>query len=135
MLQRLLSPILVTTLLLSGCAVQARSDRPNYDGHDKAGAFIDNMVSEHGFERGELKAIFRDAKRREDILELMRKPAEKRLEWHEYRKIFLTKSRIDGGVIFWKKHADILASAEQEFGVDARSSSPLSAWKRATAAM
>jgi len=62
-------------------------------------------------------AVFNEAQRREDILELMRKPAEKRLEWYEYRKIFLTPGRIDGGVDFWRENADVLARAESTFGV------------------
>jgi len=48
---------------------------------------------------------------------LTRRNAEKRLQWHEYRKIFLTPARIDGGVAFWKENADILRKAEAAFGV------------------
>jgi membrane-bound lytic murein transglycosylase B len=104
---------------LAGCApVQARSDRPNYGNHDKARSFIDGMVEQHGFSRAELEALFSQAERREDILELMRKPAEKKLRWFEYRKLFLTSNRIEGGVSFWKQHAEILERARKEYGVD-----------------
>ena len=106
-------------VILTGCSpVQAKSDRSNYANHQKASAFIDEMVDDHGFNRVELESLFSQAERREDILELMRKPAEKELRWFEYRKIFLTNSRIDGGVTYWKEHADILERARQEFGVD-----------------
>jgi membrane-bound lytic murein transglycosylase B len=47
----------------------------------------------------------------------MSKPAEKRLQWYEYRKIFLTQSRIDGGVEFWHRNADALRDAARVFGV------------------
>src|SRR5690606_37415419 len=40
--------------------------------------------------------------------------------WRDYRPIFLTPARVDGGVQFWERHADILADAEQAFGVDSR---------------
>ena len=75
------------------------------------------MVDKHGFEQEELVTIFSEAQHREDILELMRKPAEKRLQWHEYRKIFLTPARIEGGVDFWKENARALSMAEATFGV------------------
>jgi membrane-bound lytic murein transglycosylase B len=76
------------------------------------------MVEQHGFDRNELQAVFSKAERRDDILELISKPAEQKLRWFEYRRIFLTRSRIDGGVNFWKKHADILTRARETFGVD-----------------
>ncbi len=89
----------------------------NYSDQPQVQTFIDMMVDKHGFEQEELVVVFNEAQRREDILELMRKPAEKRLQWHEYRKIFLTPARIDGGVAFWKENADILRKAEATFGV------------------
>jgi membrane-bound lytic murein transglycosylase B len=76
------------------------------------------MVDKHGFEEEQLVRVFNQAQHREDILELMRKPAEKRLEWYEYRKIFLTPARIEGGVNFWKENADSLAKASAAYGVD-----------------
>jgi len=89
----------------------------NYTDQPQVQTFIDMMVDKHGFEQEELVVVFNEAQRREDILELMRKPAEKRLQWHEYRKIFLTPARIEGGVAFWKENADILRKAEAAFGV------------------
>jgi membrane-bound lytic murein transglycosylase B len=78
------------------------------------------MAARHQFNKAELNRVFSQARRRDDILELMSKPAEKELAWFEYRKIFLTQSRINGGVAFWRQNADILTKAEQKFGVDAQ---------------
>ena len=89
----------------------------SYSDQPQVQAFIDMMVDKHGFEQEQLVAVFNEAKRREDILELMRKPAEKRLKWYEYRKIFLTAGRIDGGVDFWKENLDTLKKAEATYGV------------------
>ena len=108
------SSVLLAVLLFSPLAAAA----DNYNDQPQVQAFIDMMVDKHGFTRKELVTVFNEAKRREDILELMRKPAEKRLKWYEYRKIFLTPSRIEGGVDFWQDNADILAKAEATFGVD-----------------
>jgi membrane-bound lytic murein transglycosylase B len=108
------SSSLLLALLLTVTTISAS----NYSAQPQVQIFIDRMVSEHGFKRDELIAVLDNAERREDILELMRKPAEKRLQWFEYRKIFLTQSRIDGGVSFWKENADLLKQASEVFGVD-----------------
>lgn len=106
---------------LSACTSNAAApDASGYAASPAAQAFIDEMVTQHGFDRDELVVVFSQAKRREDILELMRKPAEKRLEWYEYRKIFLTQNRIDGGVAFWNNNVQLLEKAEKELGVDAQ---------------
>ena len=104
--------------LLAACGTVLATAHDDYRSHPEATAFMERMATEHGFSQEELASVFGAAKRREDILELMRKPAEKRLRWFEYRKIFLTRSRIDGGVTFWQQNADILADAAAEFGVD-----------------
>ncbi len=116
-LQALIKGLSLTLLLAVITAGSALADN-NYSQQPQVQAFIDRMVDEHGFEREELVSVLDNAERREDILELMRKPAEKRLKWFEYRKIFLTESRIKGGVAFWKENADILNRATAEYGVD-----------------
>jgi len=82
-------------------------------------AFIVEMEERHQFDRMELEALFEQAKIRDDILEAISRPAEKTKPWHEYRNIFLTPKRIDGGIGFWKENEGILKRAEQAYGVDA----------------
>lgn len=110
------------TLLLATVSCSAVTAKvpatAGYSDQPQVQAFIDDMVSKHGFSKDELTRIFEQAERRDDILELMSKPAEKRLRWFEYRKIFLTQNRIEGGVQFWQQYADILELAEAEYGVD-----------------
>jgi membrane-bound lytic murein transglycosylase B len=108
--------ILVT--LLAACASVQATSRVHYDKNPHAQSFINRMVAEHDFDRGQLEQLFRHAERRDDILALISKPAEKRLQWYEYRKIFLTQSRIDGGVAFWRQNAAALRDAARQFGVD-----------------
>lgn len=104
----------------SACSsLSATSARTDFATHPEAKVFIDEMVERHGMDRGELRGLFAEAQLREDILRAISRPAEAK-PWHEYRPIFLTSSRIDGGVAFWKEHEDILARAEQAFGVDAQ---------------
>ena len=112
---------LVLFCTLPACTTTAAApDATGYAANPANLAFIDEMVAQHGFDREQLVVVFSAAEHREDILELMRKPAEKRLEWHEYRKIFLTQSRIQGGVTFWNNNAQLLENAEKELGVDAQ---------------
>lgn len=91
-----------------------------YASNPQVQSFIDEMVARHGFSKQELEKVFSQAQRSDSILAAMSKPAEKRLAWYEYRKIFLTQSRIEGGVAFWNQHAEALAKAEQAYGVDAQ---------------
>jgi len=107
---------LLATVLV--CTPAPAVTRDNYGANPQAKTFIEAMVAKHGFSRDALQAVFSQAERREDILELMSKPAEKRLPWFEYRKIFLTRDRIEGGVRFWKQNAGTLADAASAFGVD-----------------
>lgn len=79
-------------------------------------ALIDTLVSEHGFQRGALLALFDQAELRPSIIEAITRPAEGKA-WYEYRPIFLTENRIEGGVDFWNEHADLLAQAEESYGV------------------
>lgn len=81
--------------------------------------FIDKMVTEHGFEQAELEQVFADVEVKDSILKAISRPAEKSKPWHEYRDIFLTASRIDGGVEFWEQHKEALSQAEQTYGVPA----------------
>ena len=80
-------------------------------------AFVEQMVEEHGFEAGELASILERAEINQGILEAISRPAERVLAWHEYRDIFLTDTRIDGGVEFWQAHAEEIAQASESFGV------------------
>ena len=106
------------TLLLAALATSLPAAGSNYSQQQQVQDFIDRMVDEHDFDRNELVSVLDNAEHREDILELMRKPAEKRLQWFEYRKIFLTQSRIEGGVTFWEQNKEILDKAAAEYGVD-----------------
>jgi membrane-bound lytic murein transglycosylase B len=81
--------------------------------------FIDKMVAEHGFDQQELEQVFAEVEVKDSILKAISRPAEKSKPWYEYRNIFLTESRISGGVDFWEKHKEALAQAQQTYGVPA----------------
>ena len=80
-------------------------------------AFIDEMVSEHGFDRDQLRADLGDAVVRQSVLDAISKPAEKTLTWAEYRKIFITRERIEAGVAFWHENREVLSRISSSSGV------------------
>ena len=79
-------------------------------------AFVDEMVSKHGFDRAELAGVLGDAQFQDGIIALITRPAEAK-PWYEYRAIMVTPDRIEQGVEFWQRNAATLQRAEAEFGV------------------
>ena len=78
--------------------------------------FIDEMVREHDFDRRHLQTLFANVKLHQSILDAIARPAESK-PWKEYRPIFLTADRREGGVRFWREHAATLARARETYGV------------------
>ncbi len=97
--------------------VQAAAD---YAQRDDVRAFIDEMVDEHDFDRQALTRQFARARRLDNVLEAISRPAEKTLTWKQYRPIFLKSSRIEKGRRFMKTHRALLQRAEAEYGVPAQ---------------
>jgi membrane-bound lytic murein transglycosylase B len=79
-------------------------------------SFIRDMERKHAYPRRELEALFKQARLQPSILQAIAKPAEGK-PWHQYRNIFLTPARIDGGVAFWIANAARLEQAARQFGV------------------
>ncbi len=80
-------------------------------------AYIDELVQTHQFSRTALEGVFSRANRQDRIIELMSRPAERRLVWHEYRKILVDEPRISQGVTFWRDNRAALERAETIYGV------------------
>jgi membrane-bound lytic murein transglycosylase B len=113
-LSRLLS---VLILLSAWCAYGHAS---GYGENPQAQALIDELVTQQGFDRDELEVLFAGAQRKDRILEAIARPAEKTKPWHEYRKIFVTDTRAEQGVEFYRQYAASLQRAEREYGVPAQ---------------
>ena len=109
-MKKQLTTLLITSVLLSSAAL-ANTDEQ---------AFIDKMVKEHQFDAAEISSLLNQAKKQQSIIDAMSRPAEKRLNWGQYRKIFITDKRIKGGIKFWKENQAILEQAEKTYGVPAQ---------------
>jgi len=103
---------LILLLLVCGHAVQAiEVDSPEVE------QFIDTMVSDHSYDRDTLVNVLQQAEIQQSILKAIARPAERTLEWHEYRQIFLTGERVAAGTAFWREHRDELQRISEETGV------------------
>jgi membrane-bound lytic murein transglycosylase B len=80
-------------------------------------SFIDSMVEEHDFNREELRDILGEAEIKQNIIDLISRPAEKTKTWGEYREHFLTRERIHAGADFWAANEDTLLSISDATGV------------------
>ena len=109
----------LTTSLVLAASLVVNVVRADYSETPEGKAFIADMVVKHKLNSADVTAALRKAKRSDRVLELISRPAEKRLEWKGYRKIFLTDERINAGVTFWSENENILARAEKEYGVPA----------------
>lgn len=87
--------------------------------HPAVSPFVLEMQQEHGFSPEYVRSLLASAERRQPILDAISRPAERVRPWHEYRAIFITDQRLREGLEFWDKHANILARAEAEYGVEA----------------
>ena len=78
--------------------------------------FIQQMNKQHQFDHKELSSLLGRAKHHESIIEAISRPAESK-PWYQYRPIFLTRDRLQGGLTFWKNNADSLSRAHLQYGV------------------
>src|SRR6056300_323483 len=85
--------------------------------HPGTDEFVDRAVSEYGLSESEVRALLNEAEYKQSIVDAISRPAEGK-PWYEYKKIFLTDTRIRQGIEFWTEHADLIAAASEKFGVD-----------------
>ncbi len=107
--------LLAGTLLTGATGAMAGS---GYDEHPLADEVVSTLEAE-GFDAAEVRKVLAQAERKDSILEAISRPAERRLTWGEYRKIFIEPKRISQGVEFWNEQAETLARAEETYGVPA----------------
>ncbi len=119
-----LYPACVASLLalsLSSQATTLTTDKPPTKADPSKFApgvskFVETMSEKHGFEKQSLTSLMSKAKYSQAVIDSMEHPYEAK-PWHIYRPLFVTEERIQGGVEFWNKNADILDKAEKQYGV------------------
>lgn len=115
-----LNRMIASSVLLLAAATPSwaqDTDKMRYSERVEVEVFVDELVANNDFGRGELLGLFKSAERQQAVIDAYKKPAERALRWDEYRPIFIQESRIQAGAEFMAEHADILARAEAEYGV------------------
>ena len=102
---------------LSGSIISEQVLAGDYAENVTAQKFFKEMEKRHNFDDSELRKLFSRVYRDQRILDLMLKPAEKRLAWREYRKIFLDNVRIRNGIKFWEENERVISDASDRYGV------------------
>ena len=88
----------------------------NAEPHPGAETFVSQVVSEHALDPDVVRRVLSEAKYQQSIIDAMTRPAEAK-PWYDYRPIFLTPTRIQGGADFWRANEDLLNSVSERFGV------------------
>jgi membrane-bound lytic murein transglycosylase B len=89
----------------------------DYQGRADVAAFVQRMAANSDYSEQELVDLFGQVVKQEHLFVQLDKPAEKELEWYEYRPIFIKEKRISKGVEFWRQHRQLLADVSDKTGV------------------
>lgn len=80
--------------------------------------FVTELAAGSGWDRTEIEAVLAGARKQQGILDAISRPAEGK-PWRDYRPIFLTEQRVNGGLAFMREHEALLSRVERETGVPA----------------
>ncbi|WP_312516270.1 lytic murein transglycosylase B [Massilia sp.] len=82
--------------------------------------FVNEMVTQRGFERAALESLFKQVRFVDSAVQLVKPaPPGKPKNWQAYSARFIEPIRINAGVRFWNENAEALARAEAAYGVPA----------------
>jgi len=82
-------------------------------------AFVDYAATTYGVEPQRIRDALAQAEYKQSIIDAITRPAEAVKPWRDYRQIFLTPARIDGGVAFYRNNRAALERVSAETGVPA----------------
>ena len=108
--------VAVGLVALLACGPSPVSGSEALDSTVEIEPFVVRMAETHGVPEDQTRTLLSDARVLDSVLEAVRRPAERK-PWYEYRKIFVTKKRIERGADFWRAHAQSLTRAADRFGV------------------
>ena len=109
--------VLFAALLFTTVISAVELKQGDYKNRPEVNAFIERMARESDHTEQELVDLFSRVKKQSHLFELLNKPAEQELQWHQYRRIFIKDKRIEQGVAFWREHRDLLTEVSLKTGV------------------
>lgn len=93
-------------------------DIPSYGSNPQVVSHMETLAADEGMDLRYLESLLLALHRDDSVLKKISTPAEKRLAWSEYQKIFLDAARINNGVKFYDDNLKWFTKAYQQFGVD-----------------
>ncbi|MCW4455561.1 lytic murein transglycosylase B [Flavobacterium sp. MXW15] len=81
--------------------------------------FIRDTAARYGIDAAYIAGVLDQAQVRQPIIAAMARPAERVKPWNEYRPMFISQARIDGGRKFLAQHRAELERVQQRTGVPA----------------
>jgi membrane-bound lytic murein transglycosylase B len=109
---------LTACIALLGTAPSARAAIQGFDlKRPEIRRFVREVARRDSFSRRRVLRLLAKAHPQPQIIDRMNRPAERVLEWWEYRQLFLTPKRVDEGVRFWLDHREVLQQVASEQGV------------------
>ena len=109
--------ILLLAVLAASPAGAVELTGGDYQGREDVGAFVKRMADETDYTERELVELFSSVTRQEHLFAQLDRPAEKELDWYQYRPIFIKDRRIELGVEFWREHRELLTRVSEQSGV------------------
>ena len=109
--------ILVLSLFVAPLASALEITTGDYQGREDVAAFVQRLAAETSYTEQELVNLFTQVEKQEHLFEKLDRPAEKELQWYQYKGIFIKDRRIDLGVKFWRENRELLAEVSEKTGV------------------
>ena len=109
--------LLMLGFMLASAVSAVEITAGDYQGRDDVAAFVARVAANSDYSEQELAELFGEVEKQEHLFEQLDRPAEKELEWYQYRRIFIKDKRISRGVEFWRKHNELLAQVSEKTGV------------------
>jgi len=81
--------------------------------------FVRDTAARYALDPAFIEATLAKAQKRQPIINAMARPAERAKPWHEYRPLFISQARIEGGKRFLAQHRAALERVQAQTGVPA----------------
>lgn len=86
--------------------------------HPGEAALVRQVAASTGKSAAHLTTLLDGAHKKQSIIDAMNRPAES-MAWVDYRKIFMTQTRIEDGIDFYRHHRALLERISARYGVPA----------------
>ena len=111
--------ILVLSIFVAPVASALEITGGDYQGREDVIAFVQRIAAQTSYTEQELVNLFARVEKQEHLFAKLDRPAEKELEWYQYKGIFLKDRRVELGVKFWRENRELLAEVSDKTGVPA----------------